>query len=352
MVACYQNNGHGLRYECNQRALNYGEPRCQSLVGEALEACVTEQVLRALEPAALEISLKVAEDVEAERAQLHQHWQQRLERVQYEVERAARQYQVVEPEHRLVARTLERQWEEALATEATLKADYERFLAEQPATLSARERTAIRRLASDIPALWCAATTTAADRQGIIRQLVARVIVTVQGESEQVDVQIHWVGGHATQLIFSRPVARLDQLSYYPRLMARVAAFHDDGHKATTIAPILNAEGWRPAKRRETFNAAMVRSLLVRPGRRTAHRTPSSEVPRQANEWTPAELSHQLNRPQSTLYRWLCRRELNARQVTQQSHPLWLIHADAAELERLRSRRAAAGNGLWPAAID
>jgi hypothetical protein len=84
---------------------------------------------KALEPAALEISLKVAEDMEAERQRLHQHWAQRLERARYEAERACRQYNVVEPENRLVARTLERHWEEALAREETVKAEYARFLA-------------------------------------------------------------------------------------------------------------------------------------------------------------------------------------------------------------------------------
>lgn len=214
LSAVYHNNGSTLRYECNRMAIEYGEARCQSLVGRVLDECVTAQVLRALEPAALEISLQVAEDVETERAQLHRHWQQRLERAHYQTERAARQYRAVEPEHRLVARTLERQWEAALAAEAALQADYDRFLAEQPATLSASERAAIRRLASDIPALWRASTTTAADRQAIIRQLVERIIVTVRGESEQVDVQIHWLGGQGTQTTLTRPVARLDQLSY------------------------------------------------------------------------------------------------------------------------------------------
>lgn len=352
MVARYHNNGHRLRYECNQQALNYGEPRCQSLVGEVLDDFVGQQVLSALEPAALEISLKVAEDVEAERAQLHRHWQQRLERARYQVERAARQYQAVEPEHRLVARTLERQWEEALAAEADLKADYDRFLTEQPAVLSGEERAAIRRLASDIPALWRAATTTAADRQAIIRQLVERVIVTVRGSSEQVEVQIHWLGGHGTQAILTRPVARVDQLSYYPQLMARVAALHAEGYQGTAIASLLNAEGWHPPKRCETFNGAMVQNLLARLGLRSQRRTPAIEVSREADEWTLAELSHRLDKPQPTLYRWLRRGLLKARQVIQQGHPLWLIWADAAELERLRSRRAATGNGLWPAATD
>lgn len=349
MAAMYRNNGCSLRYECNAMAINYGEARCQSLVGRVFDEWVAEHVLRALEPVALEISLQVAEDVETERAQLHRHWKQRLERVHYQVERAARQYQAVEPEHRLVARTLERQWEEVLAVEAALTADYERFLTQQPPTLSAEEQAAIRRLASDIPALWQAPTTTAADRQAIIRQLVERVIVTVRGASEQVDVQIHWIGGSGTQATLTRPVARLDQLNDYARLMARVAALHAEGHPPSAIARLLNTEGWRPAKRCETFNGAMVGSLLVRLGLRNSHRTPATEVGREADEWTLAELSHRLDRPQPTLYRWLCRGVLKGRQVAQQGHPLWLIRADAATLEQLQAGRTVVRNTQWPA---
>jgi len=232
-----------------------------------------------------------------------------------------------------------------------LRTDYERFLTQQPATLSAEERAAIQRLARDIPALWQAPTTTAADRPAIIRQLVERVIVTVRGESEQVDVQIHRLGGSGTQATLIRPVARLDQLSDYAQLMARVAALHAEGHAPLAIAHRLNAEGWRPAKRCETFNGAMVGSLLMRLGLRSRRWTPATEVVREADEWTLAELSHRLDRPQPTLYRWLCRGVLQGRQVTQQGHPLWLIQADAATLEPLQAGRVVVRNAQWPATI-
>ena len=81
---------------------------------------MSELILQALEPAALEVSLDVAADVEAQRQRLHQHWDKRLERAAYEVDRASRSYLAVEPENRLVARTLEGQWEEALAAEHQL----------------------------------------------------------------------------------------------------------------------------------------------------------------------------------------------------------------------------------------
>lgn len=80
MAAVYTNSGGRLRYDCSRMAVDYGEPRCQSLVGRVLDDWVSAQVLRALEPAALEISLRVATDLEDERQHLHHHWRQRLER--------------------------------------------------------------------------------------------------------------------------------------------------------------------------------------------------------------------------------------------------------------------------------
>ncbi len=100
-------------YHCTQRRNNYGEPLCQCISGPCLDAFVRHHVLAALEPATLELSLAAAERVQQERDELTQLWQQRLERARYEADRAARQYHAVEPENRLVVRTLERAWEES-----------------------------------------------------------------------------------------------------------------------------------------------------------------------------------------------------------------------------------------------
>src|SRR5215467_925036 len=98
------------------------------------------RVLAALEPAALELSLTATERLEQERAELDRLWQQRRERAAYEVERAARQYHAVEPEHRLVARTLERAWEEKLAAQQQGGEEYHRFLQQKPRLLSEAQR--------------------------------------------------------------------------------------------------------------------------------------------------------------------------------------------------------------------
>jgi len=155
------------RYSCLRLSIEYGDPKCQSLAGRRLDELVGRQVLAALEQASLELSLMAAADIQQQRDQLQKHWRQRMERAGYEVDRARRQYQAVEPENRLVARELESRWERLLAEQRKLQEDHERFTVSQPACLSEADEHSIRALAGDIPALWHSPHTTHADRQHI-----------------------------------------------------------------------------------------------------------------------------------------------------------------------------------------
>lgn len=341
MTAQYPNSGRFQRYACSRLAVNYGAPTCQSLSGRALDVLVGELMLQALAPAALEVSLQLTEDLELERAGLHRQWQQRLERARYEVERARRQYDAVEPENRLVVRTLEQRWEAALADELRLKGEFERFLAEQPLPLTPDERAAIKQVACDIPVIWSAPTTTAADRQAITRLMLERVILTVQGESEIVLVECHWAGGTRTRHDLRRPVARLTQLSDHVSLLERIRELHAEGRKAPAIAVTLNTEGWRPPKRRATYTAAMVRDLLHRIGAPVAKRSSMADrrAGREANELTIDELALRLGAPRNTVHRWIQRGVVVARKLPTLTGGLWLIRADEAEIARLRDRR-------------
>src|SRR5271157_5557760 len=190
MMVAYSGRASRLRYSCGRAMVEYAEPLCQGLAGRVLDDLVAAQVLAVLEPAALELSLAAADYIEQERARLHRNWQQQLERAHYQAERAKRQYDAVEPENRLVVRELERGWEEALKEQRRLEEEYARFRRNQPEGLSACERERIRSLVRDIPALWQAPATTAADRQRIVRLLVKEVVVAVRGESKWVDVTI------------------------------------------------------------------------------------------------------------------------------------------------------------------
>jgi DNA invertase Pin-like site-specific DNA recombinase len=340
LLVNYANAGRALRYSCVRGAIDYGEPPCQSLSGQRLDALVSTQILSALQPAALELHLAAAADVAQERQRLHQHWQQQLERVRYETERAARQYQAVEPENRLVARTLERRWEEALQAQGQLEEDYERFCRSQPATLSLAEQERIRSLASDIPQLWHADTTTSADRQRLIRFLIEQIEVGVQGETDQVAVTIRWAGGCVSQHTLARAVQRYEQLADYGRLRARIDELRAEGKSMACVAECLNQEGFHPPKRAERFNSAMVAGFLSKGGR-SGPRPQALSVAGllQKGEWLLTDLARRLGMPAATLHRWRKVGWVHARKLSVPGGH-WALWADAAEVKRLaRIRR-------------
>jgi DNA invertase Pin-like site-specific DNA recombinase len=337
MTVRYQRGaGRELRpvYVCSREKADHGGGQCQQLAGSCVDGYVTGLMLDALAPAALEVSLAAAGQAEARRAQVDQIWRQRLERAGFAADRARRQYQLTEPENRLVARQLEKEWEAALAERQRLGEEYDRFTASRPRTLTPAERSQIRALAGDIPAIWHAPTTTDADRKQLIRHLVERVQVEVLGTSEKVKVQVVWAGGHRTTAQISRPVACLTQLSYYPQLAERARGLAHGGLTHAQIAGQLNTEGFRPPKRCEAFTANAVSDLLRAAGVQRP-RIPARRPPLDEHEWWLRDLATRLAMSEITLDSWV-RRGWAAGYL----HPAirrTVVRADPAEVERLRA---------------
>jgi hypothetical protein len=251
-------------YECKYRKLE--GTSCCGLGAAAIDELVARQVLRALEPAALELSLRAIENVDRDRDRLGRHWERRLERARYEAQRAERQYNAVEPENRLVARGLERRWEDALQEQRALQEEYDRFLKEQPARLGEDERARILAVSGDVATLWAAPGTTAADRKEVVRLVVERVVVHVRPDSERAEVTICWKGGLTTRHEIVRSVSRYESLSDYARLMGRIAELRRDGLTIEEVAARLNSEGFRTPRSRQGYTSTSVRKLISRRG--------------------------------------------------------------------------------------
>ena len=220
------------------------------------------------------------------------------------------------------------------------KPDYEKYLKEQPESLTESERIAIQSLASDIPHLWKAESTTGEQRQQIIRLLIERVIITVQEDTEKVHVCIHWKGGCRSEASFNRPVGKLEHLSYYNELIERVVELHKKGNSLAAIADILNEEKWQTAKQRSSFSAQMVRTLLLKKGVVSKKKKRSISALRRENELTFSELSKITRIPEPTLYKWTRDGKLTARKdITVSHNGVWLITADKKEIKRLLEYR-------------
>jgi len=318
-------------YCCTRYALEEFEPNCPSVKAAAVDDVVAAAVLRALAPAGLEASMQAIADIQKERARLDQHWQQQSERARYEAERAGRQYHAVEPENRLVARTLEQRWEEALRRHQQVQEDYDRFLRSQPRELTDQDRAKILTLADDLPALWQAAGTTPADRKEIVRCLVERVVVDVRRNSEFVGVTICWRGGATSTQEAVRPVKGFAQLEGYEQLLEHVVQLRRQGHSSPQITAKLNEEGYRTPRRRQLFTDENVRQLLSRRGL-SGERSDAKQLGPQ--EWRMAALAKELGMDVAKLRRWISYGWVHARQTPVER--LWIVWADRDELKRLR----------------
>ena len=341
------------RFTCDAARNQWGQPQCQALTARPLEALIAAQVLLALEPAALELSLAAADQIESQRKRLQQHHQHDVERATYEVDRAWRQYTKVEPEHRLVVRELERRWETALLAQRAAEEALDQFRRAQPVRLSDAERDRIRELAMNLPAIWHTEATTQSDRQEIVRHLIERVEVGVVDGSERVEVTLRWAGGYESHHAIRRAVSSYRSLAESRQVLARVSQLKRQGLSHAQVARLLNAEGFR-APRSDSFTVPMVTFLCRRA--REAGLLPSlsastQEAPLAAmtdanhlNWWRGSCLSKKLNAPASTLNTWRRRGWVQARLWAGR----WLYWANDRELQRLVALRRHPRTALTP----
>jgi DNA invertase Pin-like site-specific DNA recombinase len=254
---------HHLRYECRRAQADYGAPLCQAFPISHLDQAAGEAFLEAVKPAALATTLEALAVLERERQALDRQWQLRLERARYDVQRAQRQYDAIEPENRLVARTLETRWNSALLTLEQLEQDYAFVRRTDLLPLDAAEQQAVQHLAGDLPGLWHAGTTTAVDRKRLLRLVMSEVVLSVDPQHRRAEVVIVWSGG-AT----SRHDVRCPPLGWHactePEVLARLRVLAEK-YPDHQIAMRLNTEEFR-TRTGKTWTYARVHSMRKQHG--------------------------------------------------------------------------------------
>src|SRR5450755_1607514 len=193
-------------YQCPGRILveNRGS-WCMRVGGMQIDQAVADALLAALTPAGVKAALTAAESLEADHDAALSQWRLQVEQARYQAQRAERRYRQVEPEHRLVARGLERDWETALGALAEAEAELALRERQRPLTLTDAEREQLLALGSDLGRVWAAPTTTDRDRKQLLRTLIQEVILDVQREQDQATVTIRWKGAAITELAVPLP---------------------------------------------------------------------------------------------------------------------------------------------------
>src|SRR6266540_1891076 len=296
--------GNCPRYVCARAKDLYGGERgCQSLGGHRLEQRVLAEVFAVLEPACLQATAKALAEAEARHATRLRAFQLQVERARFEAERARRQFDAVEPENRLVARTLERAWEQRLTDLRRAEADLAAQQGRRPTVLTSQELAWLSRAGADLRQVFQAPTTTPRERKQLLRALITEVVVTVHAEQRTAEVRIVWQGGQATELTMT-----LNRAGGHFRttdedtveLVRRLAVHYDD----TQIALIL-ARQHRRTGTGLPFTRTRVASLRVSRGIPASTRQPVVAAGDDAVVVGVAPAERLLGVSKVTIYRWL-----------------------------------------------
>jgi DNA invertase Pin-like site-specific DNA recombinase len=335
--------GNSPRYLCGRAKQLYGtEHGCQSIGGGRLEKTVLQQLFAVLAPAALSATAAALAQAEVAYRDRLSVFETNLERARYEADRARRQYDLVEPENRLVARTLEAALETKLAAVRAAENDLAAQRARRPITLTPEETAWLTAAGADVRAVFEAPTTTTVERKQLIRAVISEIVLTVDAEQRIAHLRIIWQGGADTQtsMTMTKPgghprVTDEDTLA----LVKRLAEHYDD----TTIALILSRQHRRTATGL-TWTKTRVKALRISHGI-PAHPPSAPAGPGEDGEpvgggvqdddvVTAEEAGRRLGVSKFTIYRWLREGFITGEQLTPAAP--WRIHLTPELRDRVR----------------
>jgi DNA invertase Pin-like site-specific DNA recombinase len=328
--------GNSPRYVCARaRQLYAAERACQSIGGIRLEQTILAELFTVLQPASLEATAKALAEAEDHYQRGLAAFELAVERARYEAGRARRQYDTVEPENRLVARALERAWEDKLAAVRQAENDLRARQARRPVPLTSDELAWITTAGADIKAVFTAPTTTIPERKQLLRAVITEIVLTINAQDRTASLRIIWQGGASTslQMTMTRSGGRPSGLTSEDTidLVRRLAACYDD----RTIAAVLGKQRRRTATGLPWTRArvAILRAQYHIP---VCPRPPGNVTPggEDAIVVTITQAEKLLGVSKVTIYRWLRDGFITGEQLTPGAP--WQIRIDQALRDKIR----------------
>jgi DNA invertase Pin-like site-specific DNA recombinase len=323
----YRGNG-GIcpTYQCNLlRREGLATKSCMVFRCDLLDGVIAEEMLKALQPAELELALSALHELESRDQSILRQWQMRLERAEYEVALAERRYQEVDPANRLVAGTLERRWNDALVHLKDLKKEAAEFQNQEAHVATPEQKAQVLALARDLPRLWHAPTTQSKDRKRMLRLLIKDITVEKPANQKQLLVHIRWQGGACSDVSVQLPLNIADRVRYPSTVVDKVRelARHLPDSE---IADQLNREGQASAKGLR-YTVKIVQWIRCR------YRIPPAELKR-PEELTVRQVAQRFGTSDQVVYYWIEHKVIRSRRISP-GMPHW-ITLNATDEQQLK----------------
>ncbi len=297
MTICYHSRGGRLcpEYLCQREGIKHGEAICQRVPGVGIDQAISELLIEAVNPVALEVTLAVQRELQSRLEEADRLRHAQVERAQYECELAQRRYMRVDPDNRLVADSLEAQWNETLRALNEAQQEYERRREQDTRVLTDEQRHRVLALASDFPRLWSDPATSDRDRKRMVRLLLEDVTLN---RDTQIGLQIRFKGGAQRTLHVPLPLRHWEKNVTPPAVIKEIDRLLDN-HTVQEIATILNTNGMT-AGAGGSFHSQLVARLV-----RNYHFKPRYDRLRERGMLTLQEMADELHVTPHTVKIWL-----------------------------------------------
>jgi DNA invertase Pin-like site-specific DNA recombinase len=226
-------------YLCQRDGIEHAQPLCQRIPGAGIDQAVGQLLVEAVSPVALDVALTVQQELQCRIQEADRLRQKQVERAQYEADLARRRYLRVDPDNRLVADSLEAEWNSKLRTLSETQQERERQREQDRKILSEPQRAAILALATNFPELWRDPNTPDRERKRMIRLLLEDITLL---RSEQITLHIRFKGGAAKTLTLPLPLNSWQQRQTSPDVVKEIDQLFDH-HTYSQVAAILNERG-------------------------------------------------------------------------------------------------------------
>lgn len=333
-VAYSGKDGNTGRYHCQGGFINHGGDRCISFGGMRINREVGAEIIARLQPLGIEAALAAQASQRRSSEDKRHQVELALERARYEVARARRQYDTVDPDNRLVAAELEKRWNDRLTTVRSLESELDQLTASPTTELTPADCERLMRLGADLQKAWCSSSVTSETKKRIIRTLIDEIIVRV--EDSALDLVIRWHGGDHSALKVKKNRSGQHRWAAEGDTVDLVRALaRQMPDKA--IASVLNRTG-KTTGRGNGWTQSRVCSLRSH----NAIATYREGERRARGEATLDEAAAALSVSPSTVRRLIYDGQLSANQLCKGAP--WIIRA--ADLERSDVKRAATARRL------
>jgi DNA invertase Pin-like site-specific DNA recombinase len=325
-------------YTCFADKKREARPPCQDVRAQQVDCEIERIVLAALAPDRIALSLAALAELEQETKLLQRQWELKRERANYEAERARRQYNAVEPENRLVARSLEKLWEEKLRSAEAIEQEYKQWQKDNNNVLTQANRDEIIALGEDLPKLWYVPSTTSADRKQIIRLVIKEVILDRKSVEGWVQIKINWQTGASSEHWIKRRVNGYKNYIDSEELQRRIRELNAEKKMDAEIAAQLNKEGFLSSQGK-SFSGQLIQLLRKKWGILTIKINGVNFNPLRWPDGTysVAGAAQVLGVDKSTVFSWLKRGGLlKGNQLTKRMP--WKISLSEEQISELKSR--------------